>query len=96
MNEAGVEMADFFSQRFGKNVWITHHARTSMEKRQIDDATLERVIEEGEIKHRNAIDLWVFKHIDGRSDNLICAAVVEQEAVVIKTVMINWELEDET
>jgi hypothetical protein len=51
MNEPEVEMADFFSQRFGKNVWITHHARTSMEKRQIDDATLERVIEEGEIKH---------------------------------------------
>jgi hypothetical protein len=89
-------MTDFFSHRFGKNVWITHHARISMEKRQVDDAMLKRVIEEGEIKYRSDIDLWVFKHIDGRSDNLICAAVVEQEAVVIKTVMINWELEDET
>jgi hypothetical protein len=89
-------MADFFSQRFRKNVWITHHARISMQKRQIDDATLARVIEEGDIKRRSAVELWLFKHIDGRSDNLICAAVIEQEAVVVKTVMINWELEDET
>lgn len=88
-------MADFFSKRFGKNVWITHHARESMLRRSVDVATLERVIEEGEIKHRDTMNLWVFKHIQGRADNLICAAVVEQTAVVVKTVMINWELEDE-
>jgi len=41
------------------------------------------------------MNLWVFKHIVGRDDNLICAAVVEETAVVVKTVMINWELEDE-
>ncbi len=87
-------MADFFSQRFGKGVWITHHARASMQKRQIDVTVLERVIEEGEIKRVNATNLWVFTHIDGRSDNLICAAVVEQAAIVVKTVMVNWELED--
>jgi hypothetical protein len=55
-----------------------------------------RVIEEGEIKRRSAANLWAFKHIEGRSDNLICAAITEREAVVVKTVMINWELEDET
>jgi hypothetical protein len=33
--------------------------------------------------------------IPGRTDNLICAAAVEHAAVVIKTVMIDWELEDE-
>lgn len=88
-------MADFFSRRFGKNVWITRHARNSMLKREIDDATLERVIEEGEIKRKNDVDMWVYLHIDGRQDNLICAAAVESSAVVIKTVMINWELEDE-
>ncbi len=88
-------MADFFSKRFGKNVWITHHARKSMERRGIDAATLEQVIEEGEIKRRDEVNFWVFKHLPERADNLICAAVVEQAAVVIKTVMINWELEDE-
>jgi hypothetical protein len=88
-------VADFFSKRFGKNVWITHHARESMLRRGVDAATLERVIEEGEIKRRDAMNLWVFKRIQGWPDNIICAAVVEQAAVVVKTVMINWELEDE-
>lgn len=88
-------MADFFSKRFGKNVWITNHARESMQRRKIDAATLERVIEEGEIKRRDEVNLWVFTHIQERADNLICAAVVEETAVVVKTVMVNWELEDE-
>lgn len=88
-------MANFFSQRFGKNVWITRHARKSMQKREIDDATLERLVEEGEVKRKSDADMWIFMHIEGRTDNSICAAVVESDAVVIKTVMINWELEDE-
>lgn len=88
-------MADFFSRRFGKNVWITRHARKSMQKREIDNATLERVIEEGEIKRKNDAEMWVFMRIEGRADNLICAAVVESTAVAVKTVMINWELEGE-
>lgn len=88
-------MADFFSRRFGKNVWITRHARKSMQKREIDNATLERVIEEGEIKRKNDAEMWVFMRIEGRADNLICAAVVESTAVAVETVMINWELEGE-
>jgi len=88
-------LADFFSKRFGKNVWVTNHARESMQRRNIDVATLERVIEEGEIKRRDEVNLWVFTQIQERADNLICAAVVEQAAVVIKTVMVNWEPEDE-
>lgn len=88
-------MADFFSKRFGKNVWITNHAHESMQRRNIDAATLERVIEEGEIKRRDEVNLWVFSHIQDRADNLICAAAVQKTAVVIKTVMVNWELEDE-
>lgn len=50
-------MADFFSRRLGKNVWITRHARKSMLRREIDDATLERVIEEGEIKRKNDAEM---------------------------------------
>lgn len=88
-------MEDFFSERFGKNVWITRHARESMLRRGVDVAMLERVIEEGEIKHRDTMNLWVFKHFQERTDNLVCAAVIEQAAVVVKTVMIHWELEDE-
>jgi hypothetical protein len=88
-------LADFFSNRFGKNVWITNHARQSMEKRAINDATLLQVIETGDIRQSDETNLWLFCHIEGRTDNLICAAIVKKEAIVVKTVMINWELEDE-
>ncbi len=88
-------MADFFSKRFGKDVWLTDHARFSMQRRGIDPATLERVIEGGEIKRRDAGSSWIFMSIAGRTDNLICAAVVEGSTVVVKTVMHHWELKDE-
>ena len=89
-------MADFFSERFGKNVWVTNHARESMLRRNVDMATLLQVIENGAIKRSDEMNMWVFMHIQERDDNLVCAAVVEQAAVVIKTVMINWELEGKT
>jgi Domain of unknown function (DUF4258) len=89
-------VADLFSKRFGKNVWITSHGRKSMERRDIDDSTLEQVIEHGDIKRQSETNLWIFRSIEGRSDNFICAAVVEETAVVVKTVMINWELEHGT
>ena len=88
-------MADFFSHRFNKNVWLTTHARKSMERRQIDESILIEIIEEGQVRHHDNEHLWVFKHISGRTDNLICAAIVEKNALVVKTVMINWELECE-
>ena len=88
-------MADFFSQRFHKNVWITNHARESMEKRNIDKSAIMEIINNGDIKQRDEIHLWVYKHIEGRTDNLICAAVIEQQAVIIVTVMTNWELEED-
>lgn len=82
-------------RRFGKNVWITLHARQSMQHRGIDDATLEQIVEAGDIKRKDDVHLWVYMLIDGRTDNMICAAAVESEALIIKTVMISWELEDE-
>ena len=89
-------MADFLSSRFGKSVWLTRHARRSMEKRQIDLNTLQLIVESGEIKYKTASDVWIYSNVAGRTDNLICAAAVVAEAVVIKTVMINWEIEDES
>lgn len=89
-------MADFFSERFNKNVRITNHALESMLRRNVDMATLLQVIENGAIKRSDEVNMWVFMHIQERDDNLVCAAVVKQAAVVIKTVMINWELEGKT
>ncbi|WP_222130028.1 DUF4258 domain-containing protein [Bordetella genomosp. 13] len=87
-------MADFSSRRFGKNVWVTHHAKRSMNRRNVSLALLQHVIEHGRIKRQNALHCWVFDDMADRKDNLICAAIVEQHAIIIKTVMINWELEE--
>ena len=77
------------------DVFVTRHARQRMSKRDVSDATLQQVIEVGDIRYKNSTQLWVFKHIEGREDNLICAAIVLEGVVVIKTVMINWELEED-
>lgn len=66
-----------------------------MDKRNIDLDTLKRVVEHGEIKRKNDLHFWVFMYIEGRTDNSICAAVVESDALIVKTTMIDWQLEDE-
>lgn len=92
---SGGNVVEFHSERFGMDVVVTTHAKESMEKRDVSDATLLFVLENGEVKYKNDAHLWVYMHIEGRSDNLICAAVVIESVVVIKTVMINWELEED-
>ena len=87
-------MADFFSERFGKNVWISNHARQRMLWRNVDLALLQKIVETGTIQQRDSENAWIFSEIEGRLDNLICAAVIEQKAVVVKTVMVNWEQEN--
>lgn len=86
-------MADFFSERFGKNVWITRHARQSMERRNVDLPTLFTVIEQGKHVSCDLHHGWIFLHLAERTDNFVCAAVVIESAVIIKTVMINWQQE---
>ena len=76
-------------------VRITHHAWKSMESRQIDHDTLYKVIEEGQVKKRDDVHVWIYLNLDDRMDNLVCAAAVMADAVIVKTVMINWALEDE-
>src|SRR5574337_1656619 len=92
LNEAIV--ADFHSARFGKDVWVTHHARESMRRRGVNLGLLQRVIEEGEIKRSSAGHLWVYLHVPDLSDKMICVAVTEVDSEIVKKVMINWELRD--
>jgi hypothetical protein len=33
---------------------------------------------------------WLYKHVAGREDNLLCVAVVIDNVLVIKTVMHHW------
>ena len=65
-----------------------------MARRGIDSELLQRVVETGAIRRKDSIHLWVYLHVEGRADNLLCAAAVDSAALIIKTVMINWTLEE--
>lgn len=82
-----------FSQRFNLPILITRHARQRMVERGMDDALLLDLIETGNARHKDETHLWLFKHYDGRDDNLLCAAAVIEGALVIKTVMHRFQLE---
>lgn len=82
-----------FSQRFQLPVLITRHARQRMVERNMDDALLLDLIETGTARHKDETHLWLFKHYEGRDDNLLCAAAVVEATLVIKTVMHRFQPE---
>jgi uncharacterized protein YuzE len=59
-----------------------------MMERRIDEAMLSALIETGEIKRTEGEHLFIFKYFPSRRDNLVCAAAVEEESLVIKTVLV--------
>jgi hypothetical protein len=84
----------FESSRFGKKVWLTNHAIESMAKRKVTLAEVKRLIEEGQYRVKEESHGWIFHHFESRQDNLICAAVVTEQAITVKTVMVNWRERD--
>ena len=50
------------------------------------------VIDSGETRYRDAAHLWVFKEFSERSDNLLCAVLVLEDTLVVKTVMHHFEV----
>lgn len=83
-----------FSQRFQKNIRLTHHVRARMEKRDISLELLLVLIETGDIRHKPESDLWIYRQYPERPDNMVCTAVVVGQAVIVKTVMVDWILEE--
>lgn len=83
-----------FSQRFQKNVRLTHHVKTRMEKRDISLELLLDLIETGNIRYKSKSDLWIYRRYSDRADNMVCTAVVVGQAVIVKTVMVDWILEE--
>ncbi len=65
-----------------------------MEKRDISLELLLDLIETGDIRHKSETDLWIFRQYPGRADNMVCTAVVVGQAVIVKTVMVDWTLEE--
>jgi len=60
-----------------------------MKERSVDEALLRDLIEKGTVKDKDAVRKWIYGAFPERVDNLVCVAVVLEEAVVVKTVMIN-------
>ena len=82
-----------FSQRFNKTIVITSHAQLRMQERSISFDELLLVIDTGDTRFKDETHLWVYKNLSGRGDNLVCAVVVLEDAVIVKTVMHHFDLE---
>ena len=76
-----------FSNRFQRLVVISSHAKIRMTERDISEAMLLEVIDSGDTRYKDAIHLWAFKEFPERHDNLLCAVLILEDRVVVKTVM---------
>ncbi|QEP42482.1 DUF4258 domain-containing protein [Ectothiorhodospiraceae bacterium BW-2] len=84
----------FYSPRYHKTVWLTDHAIEAMSKRNIRLSEMKELIEQGEYRPDHGTHGWIHHHFTRRADNLICAAVATAEAIIVKTVMIHWQLRE--
>ncbi len=80
-------MGRMFSVRFQRRIVVTRHAQVRMTERSISGEMLVDVIDNGETRYRDATHLWAFKEFPERQDNLLCAVLVLEDAVIVKTVM---------
>ena len=82
-----------YSTRFQRQVILTRHALGRMVERAISESELLAVVDTGDTRFKDETHLWAFKQLEGRTDNLICAVLVLEDAVVVKTVMHDFTLE---
>jgi hypothetical protein len=54
---------------------------------------VDKIVDEGETRFSDAHRLWAWMQVEGRDDNLLCLALVLDQAVVVKTVMHRWEID---
>lgn len=85
----------WISKRFERPVKLTFHARERMKERKINQELLGDLIETGTATYKDERRLWLSKAYTNRDDNLICAAVVLEDNLVVKTVMHRWELKED-
>lgn len=79
------------SERFGKLVYVTRHAWERMVEREISERELAELLADGEARYKDERRLWLAKALPKRRDNLLCAAVVLEDQLVVKTVMHRFE-----
>jgi Domain of unknown function (DUF4258) len=83
-----------YSQRFNKVIHLTEHAKNRMIERDISMELLSDLIETGQLNYKDDKHAWIAKHFQHRTDNLICAAIVIDQAVIVKTVMYHFNFEN--
>lgn len=81
-----------YSTRFHRPIVVTAHAAQRMAERAVSDTLLLQMIDEGGLRYRDATHAWAWLAVAERDDNLLCAVLVLENAVVVKTVMHRWEL----
>ncbi|MBB1089715.1 DUF4258 domain-containing protein [Rhodopseudomonas palustris] len=69
---------------------MTDHAIEAMYKRHVTVAEIITLIENGDYFEKDKQHGWIFYYFPARSDNNVCAAIVIGQAIVIKTIMVNW------
>lgn len=85
----------FYSDRRGKYVWLTNHAIEAMAKRNVTLPEVKALIEQGDYRKKNDGHGWIYYSFRERDDNLLCAAVVDGDSLIIKTIMIRWQLRED-
>jgi hypothetical protein len=65
-----------------------------MTERGITELALLSMIDGGEIRRADGRRLWAYRHVPYRDDTLLCAVLVLEGAVVVKTVMHRFEPEE--
>lgn len=83
----------FWSERFQRQVWLTHHALTRTLERDIGLDLVLEIVETGTLVEREAGHCWIWKSVQARHDNLLCVAALLGNALIIKTVMHHFEPE---
>ena len=81
-----------FSNRFVLPIVLTKHALERMQERNVTIEQVVDIVDTGETKFADPTHLWAFKSVANRDDNLICAVLVLEDKVVVKTIMHHFEV----
>ena len=65
-----------------------------MQQRGLNEAQLSELLETGKTRFKDETRLWIAKAFVQRTDNLVCAAVVLEDQLIVKTVMHHFEWEE--
>ena len=81
-----------FSKRFSLPIVLTKHAQERMLERSVTIEQVVEIVDTGETKFADPTHLWAYKALPNRDDNLICAVLVLEDKVVVKTIMHHFEV----